>query len=95
MRLSGRWAKRGFDLAIALPAWMAIAPVCCLVALAIWVVHGKPVFFRQVRPGRYGRPFNIYKFRTMRDVKDGEGKLLPDEKRLTTIGAVFAGNLFG
>jgi sugar transferase EpsL len=86
MRLSGRWAKRVFDLAIALPAWMAIAPVCCLVALAIWVVHGKPVFFRQVRPGLRGVPFRIYKFCTMNNCCDQDGCLLPDAERLTRLG---------
>jgi sugar transferase EpsL len=47
---------------------------------------GSPVLFRQQRPGQHGRPFTIYKFRTMSDVRDGQGNLLPDAGRLTPFG---------
>jgi len=47
---------------------------------------GRPVFFKQLRPGMNGKPFVIYKFRTMLDLKDKDGNLLPDEKRITAIG---------
>jgi len=48
---------------------------------------GRPVLFRQVRPGLHGKPFMMYKFRTMTEERDAEGRLLPDEKRLTSFGA--------
>jgi lipopolysaccharide/colanic/teichoic acid biosynthesis glycosyltransferase len=47
---------------------------------------GRPIFFKQIRPGLRGNPFLIYKFRTMLDLRDENGNLLPDEKRLTKIG---------
>jgi len=57
-----------------------------LTALLILITMGKPVLFKQQRPGLYGRPFTIYKFRTMNNLRDRNGKLLPDEKRLTKVG---------
>lgn len=47
---------------------------------------GKPVLFRQTRPGQYGEPFEIYKFRTMSDKRDENGELLPDDQRMTSVG---------
>ncbi len=47
---------------------------------------GRPIFFKQVRPGLYGKPFVLYKFRTMLDLRDQTGKMLPDERRLTSFG---------
>jgi len=47
---------------------------------------GRPIFFKQIRPGLHAKPFVLYKFRTMLDLKDKNGNILPDEKRLTTIG---------
>ncbi len=54
----------------------------------MWVrlAHGSPVLFTQVRPGYFGRPFKIYKFRTMTDERDTQGNLLPDAERLTRLG---------
>jgi len=49
---------------------------------------GSPVLFRQVRPGLHRKPFVMYKFRTMRDLRDTEGRLLPDEMRLTRVGHI-------
>jgi sugar transferase EpsL len=57
-----------------------------LIALLVWRTMGRPVLFRHVRPGLHGKPFVMYKFRTMRDLRDAEGKLLPDEARLTPFG---------
>lgn len=62
------------------------APVMLGTALAIRLQMGSPVLFRQQRPGRFGKPFMLYKFRTMRDARDKQGNLLPDEKRLTPLG---------
>ncbi len=78
--------KRLFDLTA------AILLLCCtsvIILLTIAVVRlkiGSPVFFKQVRPGLHGKPFTLYKFRTMTDERDSEGNLSPDEVRLTKTG---------
>ena len=79
-------AKRIFDFLAAVLLLFALAPVMLVVALSIRARLGAPVLFRQVRPGRDGRPFTIYKFRTMRAVDDASGELLPDAQRLTPLG---------
>ena len=78
--------KRVFDVVVSAIALVALAPVMGLIALAVWRTMGRPVLFRHVRPGLHGKPFVMYKFRTMRDLRDAEGKLLPDEARLTPFG---------
>lgn len=78
--------KRLFDLVIASFALLLLFPVLLLVA---WLVHlrlGSPVLFRQVRPGLDGKPFEMVKFRTMRDAFDTGGNALPDAVRLTPFG---------
>ena len=80
--------KRLLDLGIASLAYFALSPLLCLLALVVWLSEGKPVFFRQTRPGKDGRPFIIYKFRTMKDRRDQEGGFLLDEKRLTPVGKI-------
>ncbi|KQO28881.1 sugar transferase [Pseudomonas sp. Leaf83] len=78
--------KRLFDLVSASLALLLLFPVLLLVA---WLVHrrlGSPVLFRQVRPGLHGKPFEMVKFRTMRDAVDTEGNALPDAERLTPFG---------
>lgn len=78
--------KRLFDLVIASFALLLLFPVLLLVA---WLVHrrlGSPVLFRQVRPGLHGKPFEMVKFRTMRDAFDTEGNALPDAERLIPFG---------
>jgi sugar transferase EpsL len=57
-----------------------------IIAIMVRMKIGSPVLFRQVRPGLRGRPFVIYKFRTMTDNRDEKGKLLPDGERLTRLG---------
>jgi len=81
-----RRGKRLFDLAVAAPAMVLLAPVFGLLALLVRVRLGAPVFFRQQRPGLAGRPFSILKFRTMTDARDTEGNLLPDAQRLPSSG---------
>ena len=78
--------KRVFDVVVSAIALVALAPVMGLIALAVWRMMGRPVLFRHVRPGLHGKPFVMYKFRTMRDLRDAEGKLLPNEARLTPFG---------
>jgi sugar transferase EpsL len=78
--------KRGLDISISLLGLTALLAVFPAIALAIkWSSKG-PVFFRQVRPGKDGQFFIIWKFRTMRQASDEEGRLLPDEQRLTSFG---------
>jgi len=80
------YGKRILDLAVSLPAiavlWLPLLIIGCLVRLKL----GPPVLFRQLRPGRFNKPFEIYKFRTMTDARDGQGDFLPDEMRLKRFG---------
>ncbi len=75
--------KRAFDIFVATLMLLALAPVMLLVASLVRVRMGAPVLFRQQRPGRGGRPFMLYKFRSML-----EGESLPDAQRLTPLGAL-------
>ena len=67
---------------------MAAAPLIAGTAVAVRVVHGSPVLFRHERPGYRGRPFVMYKFRTMTDERGPDGKLLSNEERVTRLGKV-------
>lgn len=78
--------KRAFDIAAASGALLLLSPLLLLIALSLWATMGRPVFFTQIRPGRWGRPFRIVKFRTMRDAFDAQGAALPDGQRLTSFG---------
>jgi lipopolysaccharide/colanic/teichoic acid biosynthesis glycosyltransferase len=80
------FGKRLLDLAVAAAALVLLAPVLLLVALVVRLRLGGPVLFRQQRPGLRGKPFVLYKFRTMLETRDEEGRLLPDEQRLTPLG---------
>lgn len=85
-RLFYSFAKRVIDLSVSLAGLLILAPVFALVAVSVRFSLGSPVFFRHQRPGLQGRPFYLYKFRTMLDIKGTEGTLLPDEKRLAPFG---------
>lgn len=78
--------KRVLDLIIALPAAIVMSPFMLAVAAVVAQRLGRPVLFRQIRPGLHGRPFILYKFRTMRNDYDASGQSLPDEVRLTPLG---------
>jgi len=78
--------QRMLDLAVGVGGLLLLSPLMCSVAIAVWMSLGPPVFFRQTRAGLHGRPFRLCKFRTMADLRDQEGRLLPDEKRLTRVG---------
>jgi lipopolysaccharide/colanic/teichoic acid biosynthesis glycosyltransferase len=80
------FAKRVFDRAVALTVGVVAAPLLASAALACRATMGSPVFFRQTRPGLRGKPFQIYKLRTMTDARDARGQLLPDAERLTALG---------
>ncbi len=78
--------KRLFDLLAGGVALFILVPLLLLVAALVRLRLGAPVFFRQQRPGLYGRPFTMLKFRTMTDARDEAGRLLPDDQRLTPFG---------
>ncbi len=78
--------KRAIDIVVAIAALIILSPVIALVALLVRVKLGRPVLFRQLRPGWHARPFVLLKFRTMRDAVDGDGRPLSDAERLTQFG---------
>ncbi len=78
--------KRLFDMTAASLILIVCAPVMAFVALAIRLMIGGPVLFRQIRPGYRANPFTLYKFRTMREAYDDDGALRPDVERLTPLG---------
>ena len=78
--------KRLFDIIATSATILILSPVIITAALIVRLKMGVPVFFKQERPGLHGKPFIIYKFRTMTDKKDHDGKVLPDEMRLTPLG---------
>lgn len=78
--------KRIFDLVLVVPALLLFLPVYTILALLIRWQLGSPVLFRQQRPGLHGKPFTLYKFRTMTNTRDAQGNLLPDAERLTPFG---------
>lgn len=86
MSIYGAGGKRFLDLALALPALLLLAPVFGAIALAGRIQMGAPVLFCQTRPGLGGKPFRLWKFRTMTDGRDAQRQLLPDEQRLTRLG---------
>lgn len=65
------------------PVWI---PVLCVLGLLVMLTNGRPLFFRQVRPGRNAAPFQLIKFRTMRDARGSDGQLLSDAERMTRAG---------
>jgi len=79
--------KRLFDLTAAAGALLLLSPVIALVAWKVRKNLGGPVLFRQQRPGRGGKPFEMVKFRTMRDAVDAQGNVLPDAQRITPFGS--------
>lgn len=78
--------KRLFDIICSFFGLLVLAPVLLIVAFFVRKNLGSPVLFRQIRPGLNGRPFEMVKFRSMRDAIDKNGNPLPDEERLTPFG---------
>lgn len=78
--------KRILDITIASTALILLSPIYLIVAHKVKKNLGSPVLFRQVRPGLHGKPFEMIKFRTMKDALDAEGNPLPDSERLTPFG---------
>ena len=79
--------KRALDILGAAIGLIVFSPILIVIALMIRREMGSPVLFRQTRPGRHGKPFQMIKFRTMRDAIDGDGRPLPDVERLTKLGS--------
>ena len=78
--------KRFFDFSAAAFGLLVLALPLLLLALLVRRKLGSPVFFRQVRPGLHGQPFEMVKFRTMTDERNAQGELLPDSERLPAFG---------
>jgi lipopolysaccharide/colanic/teichoic acid biosynthesis glycosyltransferase len=81
-----RLIKSILDRLIAAIALIILSPIILSVAIAIYIYMGSPIVFSQLRPGKDGRIFTFYKFRSMTDERDKEGNFLPDEERLTAFG---------
>lgn len=81
-----KYFKRSLDVMLSATALIVLSPIMLMVAVLVRIKLGGPVIFRQERPGKDGRIFTLYKYRTMSDKRDKEGKLLSDEERLTGFG---------
>ena len=81
-----RITKRLFDIVVAGASLIVLAPILLLVALLIRTKLGKPIFYRQTRPGLHGKPFEILKFRSMLEAYDENGDPLPNAQRMTSFG---------
>jgi len=78
--------KRSIDVMVAGTGLLVLAPVLAAVAVSVRLSMGAPVLFLQVRPGYRGRPFLLYKFRSMREARGPDGEPLSDDERLTRLG---------
>lgn len=81
-----RFFKRFFDIVLSACALLVLSPVLLITAFLVRIKLGSPVIFRQARPGKDEKIFQLYKFRSMSDQRDAQGNLLPDEVRLTSFG---------
>lgn len=80
------WVKRAMDVALSGLLLILLSPLMAALAILVWLKLGRPILFRQTRPGLHGKPFVIYKFRTMTNARDAHGNPLPDSERLTPFG---------
>ncbi len=81
-----KYIKRFLDIVLSLIAIIILSPVYIIVSILVLIFMGWPILFKQPRPGKNEKIFNMYKFRTMTNKKDKKGNLLPDEKRLNKFG---------
>lgn len=86
--LRSKIIKRGFDICASAVALIIFSPVIAVVAVMVLATMGRPIFFRQIRPGLRGKPFEILKFRSMKNATDASGKPLSDAQRLTKFGDI-------
>lgn len=85
---AGRTMKRAFDVVISSLGLVALAPLLLVIAVAVWISMGRPILFRQARPGLHGRPFTLIKFRTMQEIPGLDGEPMPDADRLSRVGRI-------
>lgn len=78
--------KRTIDFTFSLLLILLLSPVIILTGVYVFIFIGRPIIFKQIRPGKNGNPIKVYKFRTMTNDKDTNGELLPDIKRLNSSG---------
>ncbi len=81
-----KFIKPFIDYSVALIGLLLLTPLLLLIASILYLQMGRPIFFVQTRPGYKGKPFRLIKFRTMKNLTDTNGNLLPDEQRLTRFG---------
>jgi sugar transferase EpsL len=79
-------SKRILDLILTLPGILILSPILVIIAILVGMTYGTPIIFRQKRPGYLGKPFWLYKFRTMTNAHDENNNLLPDNERITRLG---------
>lgn len=78
--------KRMFDISVSLIGLIMLLPLMVLISISVRLKLGAPIVFKQIRPGLNGKPFTLYKFRSMNNAIDKAGNLLPDQLRLTAFG---------
>lgn len=81
-----KYAKRILDFSLSFCALIILSPIFIIFSILVYTKLGSPILFKQARPGKNGKIFNMYKFRSMTDERDENGELLPDEIRLTKFG---------
>lgn len=83
-----KFFKRFFDIVLSLLAIIVLSPIYIIISILVLIFMGWPILYKQPRPGKNEKIFNMYKFRTMTNKKDKDGKLLPDEQRLNKFGKI-------
>ena len=86
--LYSRYIKRGLDILISGMAILVLSPVLLIIVILELIFHGRPIFYMAERPGKDGKIFNMYKFRSMTNECDDEGNLLPARDRITKFGRI-------
>jgi len=81
-------SKRILDFALTLPGIVILSPIFLIIAILVGLNYGTPIIFRQKRPGYQGKPFWVYKFRTMTNALDQDNNPLPDSERITRLGRI-------
>lgn len=82
------YKKRIFDIVLCFPAFILALPLMAVIGILVKIKIGSPIYFKQKRPGLHGKPFTIYKFRTMTEQRDTHNRLLEDSRRLTSFGKI-------
>lgn len=83
-----KYGKRTLDIILSGGAIIVLSPVLVITAILELVYHGRPVLYHTIRPGKDGKPFKLYKFRSMTNATGKDGKLLPDKDRITRFGKI-------